>query len=389
MKKSISMILLFAFALIIGVSFWSDWKLNASSGSTAAAEVKTPNVKTADYVVQNGVKVFNLIAEPVKQEVSKGLFVNAWGYNGGTPGPAIVVTQGDRVKVNVTNNLPEATSVHWHGLIVPNDMDGVTGVEPGTEIKPGQSYTYEFTVKQAGTFMYHSHVQPSKQEMMGLDGLFIALPNAETASKQAKVDRDYAILLQEWQLQDAGMTMSGMGGMEMSSYREGQVPPGTYDVNPTGMNWNTFTFNGKQFPATEVMEIKKGERVRVRLGNLSMQNHPIHLHGHDFTVVAKDGSRLPVTQQYLANTIDIAPGETYDIEFTADNPGSWVIHCHLPHHTAGMNGSEGGMLSVFHYEGTPLAPALQSVQNQANLPNKPELKMNMDHSSMNDMTMDK
>jgi len=389
MKKSISMILLFAFALIIGVSFWSDWKLNASSGSTAAAEVKTPNVKTADYVVQNGVKVFNLIAEPVKQEVSKGLFVNAWGYNGGTPGPAIVVTQGDRVKVNVTNNLPEATSVHWHGLIVPNDMDGVTGVEPGTEIKPGQSYTYEFTVKQAGTFMYHSHVQPSKQEMMGLDGLFIALPNAETASKQAKVDRDYAILLQEWQLQDAGMTMSGMGGMEMSSYREGQVPPGTYDVNPTGMNWNTFTFNGKQFPATEVMEIKKGERVRVRLGNLSMQNHPIHLHGHDFTVVAKDGSRLPVTQQYPANTIDIAPGETYDIEFTADNPGSWVIHCHLPHHTAGMNGSEGGMLSVFHYEGTPLAPALQSVQNQANLPNKPELKMNMDHSSMNDMTMDK
>lgn len=389
-------------ALIIGLGWW---RLTAKSPDTALAKGKstteqtlpssvTPNVKNLSYKMKNGVKVFHLTAEQVKQEVSKGVFMKAWGYNGGTPGPTIMVNQGDKVKIVVQNNLSVPTSVHWHGLIVPNKMDGVPGVENSPAIDPGKSFSYEFTVKQVGTFMYHSHVNPTKQEMMGLDGMLIALPKKGTTNKidGLKVNRDYSILLQEWQLEgkpassssstgSSGMgtskSMSGMSSSNssmsgpsapiknssakassgMAGFSEGQVPPGTYDVNAKGMAWNTFTFNGKQFPATSPMVVNKGETVLVRLGNLSMQNHPLHLHGHNFTVVAKDGSPLPKSAQYKANTIDVAPGETYDIVFKADNPGTWVFHCHLPHHTAGPNNTEGGMLNTFHYIGTPWPPA--------------------------------
>ncbi|WP_235587067.1 multicopper oxidase family protein [Ferroacidibacillus organovorans] len=333
---------------------WGVWHTQGAVASAATSEAKvvTPDTPQAQYRVEHGVKVFHLVAEPVKQEVSKGVFMNAWGYNGSTPGPTIVVHEGDRVKIVVSNHLKVPTSVHWHGLIVPNNMDGVPGLEPGPAIQPGKSYAYEFTVKQVGTFMYHSHVQPSTQEMMGLDGMFISLPKNGGKIDGQTVNRDYTILLQEWQLQKPG----SMGGMSMPAYGEGQVPAGTYDVNPEGMNWNIFTFNGKQFPATTPMEVKKGERVLVRIGNLSMQSHPLHLHGHNFLVVAKDGNPLPKSAQYLANTINVGVGETYDIEFTANNPGTWVFHCHLPHHTSGLNGQEGGMLTVFHYQGTPWPP---------------------------------
>lgn len=277
--------------------------------------------------------------------------------------------------MDVTNRLKVPTSVHWHGLIVPNEMDGVPNVEPSPEIQPGKSFSYQFTVKQVGTFMYHSHVQPAKQEMMGLDGMFVSLPkNGQDQVNGKPVDRDYSILLQEWQLQKPGMadSMSSMGG-----YSEGQVPPGTYDVNPEAMSWNVFTFNGKQFPATAPMEVSKGQRVVVRLGNLSMQSHPLHLHGHNFKVVAKDGTPLPKSAQYMANTINVGVGETYDIEFVADNPGTWVFHCHLPHHTAGLNGNEGGMLSVFHYKNTPW-PSFFSGQGSTVSPTESTMKnMNM------------
>lgn len=379
------------------------WQVQSSSKDEAFAKgnkndqktVKpiSPNVKNADYDVKDGKKVFHLTAEEVKQEVSKGVYMKAWGYNGSTPGPKIVVNKGDKVQVVVKNNLDVPTSVHWHGLIVPNKMDGVPGLENSPKIMPGKSFTYEFTVKQVGTFMYHSHVDSAKQEMMGLAGMFVALPEKGDKIDGYKVDRDYSLMLQEWQLEgkpskgsDAD-DMSGMEGMnnkddmsgmkmdnqtddkKMSSmsgmgdgnvFSEGQVPPGTYDVNPEGMMWNTFTFNGKQFPATKPMEVKKGEKVLVRLGNISMQNHPIHLHGHNFKVVAKDGTPLQKPAQYDANTIDVAPGETYDIIFTANNPGTWIFHCHLPHHTAGQDDGHGGMLTSFHYDGTPWPPAYKN-----------------------------
>ncbi|TCP27801.1 multicopper oxidase [Scopulibacillus darangshiensis] len=377
--------------LIMAIATIGFWQINGKQDGDAFAKEKdnlktvqpiTPNVKNAKYEVKDGVKTFHLTAEPVKQEVSKGVYMKAWGYNGGTPGPTIVTHKGDKVRIVVKNNLDVPTSVHWHGLIVPNKMDGVPGVENSPKIKPGDTFTYEFTVKQVGTFMYHSHVNPAKQEMMGLSGMFIALPKKGNKIDGVKVDRDYSIMLNEWSLQgspsdDGSMKDMDMGGMDMEKgssskdgkkdgmsgmdgFEEGKVPPGTYNVNPEAMMWNVFTFNGKQFPATQPMEVKKGETVLLRLGNISMQNHPIHLHGHNFKVVAKDGTPLPKAAQYEANTIDVAPGETYDVVFKANNPGTWIIHCHLPHHTAGMSDTEeGGMLNAFHYDGTPWPPAFQ------------------------------
>ncbi|HET7579093.1 MAG TPA: copper oxidase [Bacillales bacterium] len=370
MVKRVMMPLLAVLIIIVGIVLGKSWfghlsdTTSAREGSSEAkkvqpAEVVSPNIPKAKYKVQNGVKVFHLNAEPVKQEVSDGVFMKGWGYNGSIPGPTIVVNQGDKIRVVVTNHLNAPTSVHWHGLIVPNKMDGVPGVEPSPAIKPGDSFTYEFKVKQAGTFMYHSHVNTAKQEQMGLTGLLVSLPAKPKPKNQ--VDEDYVVLLQEWQL-----------GM----YKEGQVPAGTYKVNPMGMMPNVFTMNGKQFPATAPLDVKKGDKVKIRLGNLSMDTHPIHLHGHNFKVVAKDGVRLPKSDQYKANTVKVAPGETYDIVFTADNPGNWPLHCHIPHHTAGPSKTPGGMFTIVHYQNKPMPKIITN-------PPKPH------HSGGNGMNMNK
>lgn len=317
----------------------------------------SPNVPLAKYTVEQGVKIFNLTAEKVKQEVSKGVYMEAWGYNGSSPGPTIVVKNGDRIKVKVTNKLEEATSIHWHGLIVPEKMDGVPDIQSSPAIQPGESFTYEFTVKQTGTFMYHSHTNTAKQEMMGLNGMFLSLPkNGNTAAGQ-QVDRDYTILLNQWQLVNPGSPKEMMPNK--NDPKGGDIDPGTYEVNPEAMMWNLFTFNGKQFPSTDPLTVKKGDKVLIRLGNLSMQSHPIHLHGQNFTVIAKDGVPIKESAQFAGNTINIAPGETYDVIFTADNPGNWPLHCHLPHHTAGKDGKEGGMLTVVNYEGVALPDILE------------------------------
>lgn len=347
MKKSSVGIILVVCLAILG--FWIDSGHRSNNKSVVEADAKpadviSPDVQKADFTIVKGVKVFKLNAEPVKQEVSKGVYMNAWGYNGSTPGPTIVVNEGDRIRVVVTNNLSEPTSVHWHGLIVPNNMDGVPAVEDSPKIEPGKSFTYEFTVKQVGTFMYHSHVNVKKQEMMGLAGMFISLPK----SNEQNIDRDYTLLTQEWKLEKPGSKMGMM--MSPDDYGEGEVHPGTYEVNPEAMMWNVFTFNGKQLPDTTPLLVKKGEKVRIRLGNISMESHPIHLHGHNARVVAKDGVALKKSAQYEVNTVNIAPGETYEIVFTADNSGVWPLHCHLPHHTAGKNGEEAGMFTTVNYQ---------------------------------------
>lgn len=336
-----------AFSLWLGMDYPPDQKSSAEA-KEKPAEVVSPNVPNAKYTVEEGVKVFKLNAEEVKQEVSKGVFMKAWGYNGSTPGPTIVVKEGDKIRVIVTNKLDEPTSVHWHGLIVPNKMDGVPAVEDSPSIQPGESFAYEFTVKQVGTFMYHSHVNVEKQEMMGLAGMFVSLPETQEQDQDQKVDRDYTLMTQEWKLEEPGSEKGMM--MSPDDFGSGKMPAGTYEVNPEAMMWNLFTLNGKQFPDTAPLKVKKGERVRIRLGNISMESHPIHLHGQNATVVAKDGVPLPKSAQYQVNTVNIAPGETYDIEFIADNPGAWPLHCHLPHHTAGKNGQEGGMFTTVQYK---------------------------------------
>lgn len=317
-----------------------------------------PNLTFLPYRLHNGIKQFLLVAEPVEQTLTSGVAIRAWGYNGSTPGPVILVNQGDRVQVAVTNQLPENTSVHWHGLIVPNEVDGVPEIGAGPMIKPGETYVYDFEIQQCGTFMYHSHVISAQQEMMGLGGMLISLP------ARLNTDREYIILLQEWAVQ-TGADM-GMGGMKMdttpTSTKAGsmqspmnekmagdtQVSSQVVDINPMSMDFNYFTLNGKVFPDTEQLRVRYGERVRIRLGNLSMNSHPMHLHGHEYRVVASDGRNLPV--EWFKNTINVAPGETWDIEFKANNPGTWAFHCHKPHHTTNEHKTDmGGMFTVVKY----------------------------------------
>ena len=285
---------------------------SASAPAQAASpgRIIVPDGAVLPWKMEGGVKVFHLVAEPVKREVAPGMVIDGWGYNGMTPGPVIEATEGDRVRILVTNKLPERTSIHWHGVILPNGMDGVGGLTQ-EHIKPGETFAYEFTLRQHGTQMYHPHVDEMLQMAMGMMGFFIIHPRKARA---VRVDRDYAIFLQEW-----------------------AVKPGTTTPDPTVMlDFTHFTFNGKAFPATSPLVVKQGERVRVRLANLTMDSHPIHLHGHTFFVTGTDGGARPPGAQYPETTVNVPVGATRDFEFVADNPGDWPLHCHKSHHV--MNG---------------------------------------------------
>lgn len=275
--------------------------------------VVTPNVNTLSWIMEDGVKVFHLIAEPVKREFAPGMEVNCWGYNGQTPGPTIEAVEGDRVRILVTNKLNEPTTIHWHGILLPNGMDGVTGLNQ-PPIPPGETFKYEFTLRQSGTHMYHPHYDELIQIAMGMMGFFIIHPKNPT--EEEKVDRDFAIMLYEW-----------------------AIPIGAATPNPLVMSdFNYFTFNSKVWPGIDSMVVKKGQKVRIRLANLSMNNHPIHLHGYEFTVVSHGAKRMKSSAQYEDVTIDVPVGDTREIEFIADEPGDWAFHCHKSHHT--MNGME-------------------------------------------------
>ena len=266
----------------------------------------TPNGASLPWSVENGVKVFRLVAEPVRKEIAPGMVIDAWGYNGLSPGPTIEAVEGDRVRILVTNKLPEPTSIHWHGVILPSGMDGVSGVSQKA-IEPGETYAYEFTLKQHGTQMYHPHADETTQMAFGMEGFFIIHPKKELE----RVDRDYAVFLHEW-----------------------DVPPGASRPNPATMtDFNLFTFNGRAYPGTAPLVAQKGDHVRVRFANLSMDSHPIHIHGLRFHEAGTDGGPIPRSAQLPETTVNVPPGTTRDIEFIADNPGDWSMHCHKNHHT--------------------------------------------------------
>ena len=283
-----------------------------------ASPSPTPSANTAytsgrhaqwhDVTVENGggVKEFHLVAEPVKREFAPGMMVNCWGYNGQTPGSTIEAVEGDRVRLLVTNKLPEATSIHWHGVILPNGMDGVGGLTQ-KHIPPGETYAYEFTLKQHGVQMYHPHSDETVQIAMGMQGIFVIHPKA---GHPEPVDRHFCIFLNEW-----------------------LIEPGTYTPNPNVMtDFNIFTFNSRVFPGTDPLVIKLGQRVRISLANLSMDSHPIHFHGHRWWVVETDGGQIPKSAWWPETTINVPPGTTRTVEFIADNPGDWPFHCHKTHH---------------------------------------------------------
>lgn len=276
--------------------------------------VITPNGWTLPYKVVDGIKVFHMTAEEVpNHEFAPGLVADCWGYNGSTHGPTIEAVEGDRVRIYVTNKLGAPTSVHWHGLLLPNGMDGVAGLNQKI-IKPGETFLYEFTLRQHGTHMYHSHHDEMTQMALGMMGLFIIHPRSP---KEPRVDRDFAYMLSEW-----------------------RIDPGARKPNPLEMtDFNILTLNARAFPGTAPMVVKLGERVKIRIGNLSaMDHHPIHLHGYQFKLTETDGGQIPESAQWPEVTVLVPVGSTRTIEFLADEPGDWAFHCHMTHHVMNQMG---------------------------------------------------
>jgi manganese oxidase len=278
--------------------------------------VETPDLPKIDHKMVDGWKEFHLVAEPVRFEIVPGRFVDAWGYNGCVPGPTFEVNQGDKVRVIFENKLPEPSAVHWHGFEVPMSMDGSVGLGQDP-VPPGGRFVYEWELHQAGTFFYHSHMP--MQEMMGMIGLFIMHPQKPY---EPHCDRDFALVLQEWAL----------------------LPNNTVP-NTLSMEFNWLTFNGKSGPATTPMIVKQGERVRIRMINIGMDHHPIHLHGHQFVVTGTEGGRGPVDGWVNQNTVLVGVAQARDIEFDAKYVGDWMLHCHLPHHMMNQMVSMVGPMS--------------------------------------------
>lgn len=273
----------------------------------AQPAVVTPNGSTLPWRNVNGVKVGHLVVGAFEHEFAPGLRAEVWGYNGSTPGPTIEAIEGDRVRIYVTNRLPEPTTVHWHGMILPNGMDGVSGLTQ-RPIPPGETFKYEFVLRNPGTFMYHSHHDEMVQIGLGCVGMFIVHPRRP---RGPRVDRDFVLMAHEW-----------------------RVDVGARRPDPNEMkDFNVLTFNGKAFPATEPLMIGRGERVRIRLGNLSpMDHHPIHLHGVSFKVTATDGGYVPESAQLPETAVLVPVGAVRVIEFVPEESGDWPMHCHMTHH---------------------------------------------------------
>jgi FtsP/CotA-like multicopper oxidase with cupredoxin domain len=309
MKQSISGCVLVLFFLVL----WAAGGLAQEISPAIYTPVVVPNGATLPFKIVDGVKVFHLVAEPVDHEFAPGLKAKCWGYNGRTPGPVIEAVEGDRIRIYVSNRLPEATSVHWHGILLPNGMDGVAGLSH-RRIEPGETFRYEFTLKQHGTFMYHPHFDEMVQIGLGMAGLFVIHPREPEIPK---ADRDFAFMVAEW-----------------------KIPAGASRPDPAEMTeFNILTINSKCFPGTAPLVVKTGDRVRFRIGNLSMMDHhPIHLHGFNFKVTATDGGAIPVAGQWPETTVLVPVGSTRDVQFVADTPGDWALHCHMIHHLMNQMG---------------------------------------------------
>ena len=279
--------------------------------------VVMPNGSLLPWKLVGGVKVYHLRAAPLTHTIAPGLEIEAWGYNGSTPGPLIEAVEGDRVRIYVTNALPEPTSIHWHGVLVPNGMDGVGGLTQAP-IAPGKTFRYEFTFDRAGTYMYHPHVDEMTQIALGTVGMIVVHPRTPEGHT-----RDYALMSHEM-----------------------KVPIGARRPDPLAMNdFNVLTFNGKSFPATAPLLAQTGERVRIRFANLGpMEHHPIHIHGHFFEVVATDGGPVPASARHPETSVLVPVGTVRVIEFVARAPGDWPLHCHMTHHAMNQMGHEAANL---------------------------------------------
>jgi FtsP/CotA-like multicopper oxidase with cupredoxin domain len=306
--------------------------------------VITTEVGDLAWTMDGNVKVFHLTAEVVRQAIHPGKTIDLWGFNGSAPGPPFQVTQGDRVRVIFDNHLPEASAIHWHGFEATFGNDGMPGISQDP-VKPGGRYIYEFDIRQTGTYFYHSHM--AMQEMMGMLGGFIMHPRTPS---RPHCDKDFLLHLQEY-----------------------AVLPNNTVPNTMNMEYNWVLLNGKAGPASTPLIVRQGERVRLRFVNLGMDHHPMHLHGYTFQVTGTEGGRIPETAWWPGTTVLVGVAQARDIEFVADRPGEWMLHCHLPHHMMNQMSSnvgpmtrQGGMhqpagvdmnTGMGMLQGTPGAPA--------------------------------
>jgi len=298
-------------------------KAPASEGNARGNQPLQPTVAA------DGTKEFRLTAGVVRWNILPDIQVGAYSYNGQVPGPMLRLTQGDRVRVKFTNNLPEPTSIHWHGLILDNGMDGAAGVTQEA-VAPGQSFTYEFTPEQTGSYFYHTHAATDRQQTLGLYGALIIDPKVPAPKTYTQ---EYTIELGEWTVQN---------GVNIAS------------MNQAGMLPNFFTINGKSYPSTETVKAKLGDRIRFRFMGTGQFIHPMHIHGGPFEIVETDGNVVPPGARLTKDTVLVGPGERYDVEWTARRPGKWLLHCHINDHTTN-NGKEeqggGGLTMIIYVSG--------------------------------------
>ncbi len=276
--------------------------------------VVTLNGWSLPWRMKNGWKEFHLTAEAVEREMAPGMIARLWGYNGQSPGPTIECVEGDKIRIFVTNRLPEHTTIHWHGIFLPAGMDGVGGLNQ-PQIPPGKTYVYEFELKQSGTFMYHPHADEMVQMAMGMMGSLVVHPKDP---EEHKVDRDFCFLLNAYDIEPGTMTAK---------------------IN-TMLDFNIWSWNSRVFPGIDHLVCRQDDRVRVRMGNLTMTNHPIHVHGLKFEVACTDGGWVRPEARWPEVTLDIAIGQMRAIEFIADAPGDWAMHCHKSHHTMNPMGHD-------------------------------------------------
>jgi FtsP/CotA-like multicopper oxidase with cupredoxin domain len=289
--------------------------------------VVTLNGWTCPWRMNQGVKEFHLVAEPVVREIAPGMRAHLWGYNGQSPGPTLEVVEGDRVRIFVTNKLPEHTTIHWHGQRLPNGMDGVGGLNQ-PQIPPGKTYVYEFVARRPGTFMYHPHADEMTQMAMGMMGFWVTHPKTKHPLIH-EVQRDFCFLLNAYDIEPGSATPK---------------------IN-TMLDFNLWTWNSRAFPGIDSLNVRLGDKVRIRVGNLTMTNHPIHLHGHEFVVTGSDGGPWPMGVRVPEVTTDVAVGQMRQLEFVADEEGDWAFHCHKSHHTMNPMGHEAPTLIGVDHRG--------------------------------------
>ncbi len=300
----------------LGTASGSLSKLDTHPGPVSNTLTVTTDVGDLPFELDGDTKVFRLTAHVFKRQIAPDKTIDVWGFNGSAPGPTIQVTQGDKIRVIFKNELPEPSSLHWHGFEDRIGNDGMPGIsqEP---VKPGQSFTYSFTIHQEGTFFYHSHM--AMQELAGMLGAVIMHPRVPY---RPHCDKDFVVHLQEY-----------------------AVLPNSTVPNTMMMEFNWLLLNGKAGPAATPLVVRQGDRVRIRFINLGMDHHPMHLHGHTFYVTGTEGGRIPETAWWPGNTVLVGVAQARAIEFVADNPGDWMLHCHLPHHMMNQMASQVGPMT--------------------------------------------